>query len=78
MPRTIRAAARSAFIESSGREAAVPNHAYSRPWSPTKWARRCEPVRIKPGATVVTDTPVPLSSDRRPRVKPTAPNLAVL
>ena len=76
-PSTILRAARSASMDSSGAEAPAANQAYSAPWSPVNLALRCEPVRMSPGATVVTLTPVPTSSARRPCEKPTAPNLAV-
>lgn len=77
-PRTIRRAARSASIDSSGSDAPGANHAYSAAASPVISAWRCEPVRISPGATVVAVMPVPASSARSPWVNPTAPNLAVL
>ena len=74
----MRSAARSGSMAMSGSVADGANQAYSAPWRPVKVARRWEPVRISPGATVVTLTPVPASSLRRPAEKPTAPNLAVL
>ena len=78
IPRTIRRAARSASIDTNGREAPGANQAYSRGASPVNSAWRCDPVRIRPGATVVAVIPVPASSARRPLVNPTAPNFAVL
>ena len=78
MPSTILPAARSASIDTNGIDAPGANQEYSAAASPVNSARRCEPVRIRPGATVVAVTPVPASSARRPLVKPTAPNLAVL
>ena len=73
----MRTAARSASIDTKGIDTRG-GPAYSAAASPVNSARRCDPVRISPGATVVAVTPVPASSARRPLVKPTAPNLAVL
>ena len=45
---------------------------------PANSAFTCEPVRIRPGTTVVTVTGPRPSSARSPSEKPTAANLAVL
>lgn len=76
-PSTILRAARSASMETTGKEAAVANHAYSFSLSPEKYARSCEPVRIRPGTMVVAVTPDPANSAASPSENPTAPNLAV-
>ncbi len=74
---TIARAARSASIDSSGTLAAAANQAYSRPAWPLKRAARCEPVRIRPGRTVVTLMfRSPASSARSPSENPAAANLA--
>ena len=50
----------------------------SRRCLPLNWAFTNDPVRIRPGTTVTTPTPLPASSARRPSEKPTAPNFAAL
>ena len=50
----ILAAARSALIEPRGSAAEIENQVYSAGWLPLNFAWMCEPVRINPGATVVT------------------------
>ena len=73
----MRRAARSAFIDSSGSEAAEANQACSAGASPVKNAWSWEPVRIKPGTMVVAVTPDPASDAASPSENPTAPNFAV-
>ncbi len=64
--RTIWRAARSASMDTRGKEAPTENQPYSAGWLPVNSARRWEPVRISPGTTVVTLTPVPDISARSP------------
>src|SRR5581483_348313 len=73
---TICFAARSALIETPGRLAPRLNQVNSRPGRPVNSALTCEPVRISPGAIVVTVMPLPASSARSPSEKPTAANFA--
>ncbi len=68
-------AARSAFIEINGIPAETENHANSASRWPLNFALRCEPVRIMPGATVVTWILSRASSVRRASEKPVSANL---
>src|SRR5436305_3852323 len=63
---TIWRAARSASIDTRGRLAPSPNQVNSCSRRPANSARRCEPVRIRPGTTVVTVTGPRPSSARSP------------
>ncbi|CAM5277339.1 hypothetical protein SALBM135S_09646 [Streptomyces alboniger] len=65
----MRSAARPAFIDTSGVPARVENHPYSWLRAPPNFACRWEPVRIRPGYTAVTLTPLPAVSARRPSAR---------
>src|SRR6185437_2045453 len=74
---TIRLAARPASIDSSGRLAPRANQVNSLSRCPRNSACSCEPVRIRPGTTVVTVTGPDPSSARSPSDSATAANLAM-
>ena len=65
-------------MDTSGRLLMTLKMAYSLVASPLKKAFRKEPVRIRPGAMVVTVMPSRASSARRPSDRPTVANLAAL
>ena len=70
--RTSRDAARSAFIDRTGRLSPTANQACSAAWSPVNSALRGEPVRMRPGTPTVTETPSRAASIRSPSANPTA------
>jgi len=72
----MRRAARSASIDTSGSVAPRLNQANSSRFRPLNMASRCDPVRIRPGTTVVTEIPCLATSEDRPSLNPTAANFA--
>src|SRR6187200_2282321 len=72
---TIRAAACSTLMELRGIAVESENQVCSAEWLPLKWAFPCDPVRISPGVTVVTQMCSRANSARRESDKPTSANL---
>src|SRR5436305_65690 len=73
----LRAARRPEMVDNGVADSGVNSEYNVRRW-PLNSAATYEPVRIRPGTTVVTDTPLPASSVRSPSENPTAANFAAL